>query len=177
MRFTPAAIAAAVIVGTMSTSSVGAPPQERPISQLSLDMQREAERLQGEGRLDDATGYFETALLADPRNVNAYIGLAQIAQAQTMPGKAVGLYREALELEPDNRTALSGQGVALIERGAVERARQNLARLETLCGTSRCEEAARLHAAITTAGQRTALRAEDVTPRPVVTGTTTPGNN
>lgn len=174
MRFTPAALAAAVIVSTMSTSSVGAPPRERPIAALSLDMQREAERLQAEGKLDEATGYFETALLADPRNTNAYIGLAQIAQAQTMPGKAVGLYREALELEPDNRAALAGQGVALIERGAIERARQNLARLETLCGTTRCDEAARLTSALATAGQRTALRAEDVAPQPVVAGTAVP---
>ena len=174
MRFTPAAIATAIILGTVSTSSVGAPPRVQPIAALSLDMQREAERLQAAGQLDEATGFFETALLADPRNANAYIGLAQIAQAQSLPGKAVGLFREALELEPDNRTALAGQGVALVERGALERARQNLARLQTLCGNARCDEAARLTVAISTAGQRTALRAEDVTPRPVVEAATAP---
>lgn len=177
MRFTPAAVAAAVIISTMSTSSIGAPPRQEPISALSIQMQREAERLQAESKLDEATGYFETALLADPRNANAYIGLAQIALVQSLPGKAVRLYRDALELEPDNRTALSGQGIALIERGAIERARQNLARLQTLCGTARCDEAARLTAALATAGPRTALRTEEVTPRPEVTGTTLPGTN
>lgn len=177
MRFTPAAIAAAVIIGTMSTSSVGAPPRQVAISALSLDMQREAERLQAEGKLDEATGYFETALLADPRNGNAYIGLAQIAQAQSMPGKAVRLYREALELEPDNRTALAGQGIALIERGAIERARQNLARLETLCGTSRCDEVTRLSTALSTAGPRTAMRAGDTAPAADRPGAPAPENN
>lgn len=174
MRFTPAAVVAALILSTVSTSSVGAPPQVAAISPLSIEMQREAERLQAQGQLDEATGYFETALLADPRNANAYIGLAQIAQVQSLPGKAVGLFREALELEPENRTALAGQGVALIERGAVERARGNLARLQTLCGAARCVEVARLTSALATAGQRTALRTEEVAPQPMVSGTPIP---
>ena len=165
MRFTPAAMAAAVIISTMSTSSIGAPPQQVAISALSLDMQREAERLQAEGKLDEATGYFETALLADPRNINAYIGLAQIAQVQSLPGKAIRLYREALELEPDNRVALAGQGIALVERGAIERARLNLARLQAMCGATRCDEVMRLSAALANAGPRTAMRAEERAPQ------------
>lgn len=177
MRFTPAGIAAALIIGTMSTSSIGAPPRAITISALSLDMQREAERLQAEGKLDEATGYYETALLADPRNINAYIGLAQIAQGQSMPGKAVRMYREALELEPDNRAALAGQGIALIERGAIERARQNLARLQTLCGASSCDDVARLTAALSAAGPRTAMRANDAAPRLDVPAMAIPENN
>ena len=43
--------------------------------------------------------------------------------------------------------ALSGQGAALVEKGAVERARQNLSRVRTLCkGT--CPQATTLAAAI-----------------------------
>jgi Tfp pilus assembly protein PilF len=177
MRFTPAAIATAIILGTFSSASIGSAPRVDPIAPLSLDMQREAERLQSGGQLDDAIGYFETALLADPRNINAYIGLAQIAQAQALPGKAVRYFREALLLQPDNRTALAGQGIALVERGAIEKARQNLALLQTACGSRRCAEVTRLETAISTAGERTALRAADVEPHPVVEAATTPAQN
>lgn len=168
MRFTPAAIGAALILATVSSASLGAPARPEPISALSISMQREGERLQSLGEYDAAIGYFETALAADPRNADAFIGLGQIARAQQLPGKAVGFFREALALQPEDRAALAGQGEALVQRGAVEKARANLVQLQALCGERRCPEIARLSAAINAAGQRTALRPEEVMPRPVV---------
>ncbi|MFM6853824.1 MAG: tetratricopeptide repeat protein [Sphingopyxis sp.] len=168
MRFTPAALATAIILGTVSSASIGAPPRVSAISPLSLAMQAQADRLRGEGQLNDAIGYYETALAADPRNVDAYIGLGQIARAQHLPGKAVRLYRTALNLAPNNLAVLADQGEALVERGAVARARQNLARLQILCGQGECPAAARLTQALNGAGERTALRPEEVLPRPVV---------
>lgn len=168
MRFTPAACATALIFATVSSTSLSAPNPPQPISELSRQMESEGRRLLGEGQLDEAAGFFETALVADPRNANAFIGLGQIARAQELPGKAIGFYREALALDPVNRAALVGQGEAMVQRGAVDRARQNLARLQTVCGTGGCEELTRLNSAITNAGARTALRAEEVMPRPTV---------
>ena len=57
------------------------------------------------------------------------------------------LDREALRLDPNDIAALAGQGEAMIQRGAVEKARRNLVRIEALC-TSTCTEAGRLLAAI-----------------------------
>ena len=169
MRFSPAAIASAVILVTVSSASMGAPPQPAaPISATSRAMQSQADALQRAGDLDAATGFYETALAADPRNADAYIGLAMIARAQDLPGKAVGYYREALALAPDNRDVIAAQGEALIARGAVEKARQNLARLNELCGRARCPQAARLTQAINAAGERTALRPAEILPQPVV---------
>ena len=169
MRFTPAAIVTAVMLATLSSASISAPRRASdPIDAVSLDMQREAERLQAAGQLDEAIGFYETALLADPRNANAYIGLGQIALAQGLPGKAIGFYREALAMRPGNPTALEGQGLAMVQRGAIARARANLALLQTACSSRRCAEITRLSAAITAAGERTALRTEDVTPRPTI---------
>ena len=40
---------------------------------------------------------------------------------------------------PENLAAISGEGVALVEKGAVEKAKRNLAKLESLCGST-CPE-------------------------------------
>jgi tetratricopeptide (TPR) repeat protein len=168
MRFTPAALATALIFATVSSTSLSAPTRPAPISELSRAMEAEGQRLLAAGELDEAIGFFETALVADARNANAFIGLGQIARTQELPGKAIGYFREALALDPESRAALAGQGEAMVTRGAVDRARQNLTRLQVLCGGDQCAEVARLSGAITAAGARTALRTEDVMPRPTV---------
>ena len=50
-----------------------------------------------------------------------------------LPGKAIRYYKDALLLEPNDVTALSGEGNALVQRGAVDRAKETLARIKTLC--------------------------------------------
>src|SRR3546814_14305925 len=57
------------------------------------------------------------------------------------------LYGEALALEPNDPGALAGQGEALVERGAVERAKRNLERLKTVCKAP-CPQATTLAAVI-----------------------------
>ena len=62
----------------------------------------------------------------------------------------------------------SGEGAALLEKGAVEKARRKLAQLEALCGGS-CSESRQLAAAIAEGPQTATLTAEAVMPEPVVT--------
>jgi Flp pilus assembly protein TadD len=64
-----------------------------------------------------------------------------------LPGKAIKFYFEALQLEPNDLNALAGQGEALVQRGAVERARRNLDRIKTLCHNA-CPQATTLAAVI-----------------------------
>ena len=152
MRYTPAAVVSALFLATVSSTSMSAAPPPPPISDLSRAMQAEAERLQAEGHLDQASGYFETALAADPRNADAYVGLGRIAQAQNMPGRAIAYFREALAFDPNSRAIVAAQGEAMAQRGAVEKARQNLARVRTLCATqTSCPEARARDGAIASA--------------------------
>lgn len=112
-----------------------------------------------------AADQFESALAVDPTNRRAYIGLAETARAQGLPGKAVRYYREALALEPNDLDALSGQAQALAERGATARASLNVARIERLCGAPTCPPAVRARAAIASATLATRTAAN--TPAPV----------
>ncbi|WP_375248405.1 tetratricopeptide repeat protein [Sphingomonas sp.] len=132
MRFTPVAIAASLALVSISTSLHGQRPDDQ-IDARSLALLQQGKAAQAAGNLDGATDLLETAVTVDPRNRQAFIALASVAEARGLPGKAIRLYREALLLEPNDIDALTGQGEAMVAKGAVERARQNLTRVKTLC--------------------------------------------
>lgn len=133
------------------TQNAPAPARGFPdsvIAPLSVARTTEGETALAAGKLSDATDSFESALVVDPRNNRAYIGLARVAEAQGLPGKAVRYYRQALQNDPNDLNILELQGNALLARGAKPRAEENLARLRTLCGTAACPQGDRLAAAI-----------------------------
>lgn len=146
MRSLPIALAAALALVSLSTSLSGQRPAP-PVGAQSLQLLADGRAARAAGNLDAATDALEAAVAADPRNRAAFVLLAQIADARGLPGKAIRLYREALQLDPNDVVALSGQGGALVQKGAVNRARENLARIRTLCRAG-CGEATQLAAAI-----------------------------
>jgi tetratricopeptide (TPR) repeat protein len=166
MRFSPAVIAISLVFATVSSAGFSQ-SADIEIKQRSVEYMQLGTAAQKRGELDLAADLYETSLAVDPRNGSAYIALAQIARAQKLPGKAIRLYREALILDPNNLDALSGQGEALIQRGAVEKAKINLSRIETLCRT-RCDQIDRLASAIKLSEKKPVLSAEAVTPKPQV---------
>ncbi|MEQ1509182.1 MAG: tetratricopeptide repeat protein [Sphingopyxis sp.] len=171
-RYAVAAMAIFGLLFLLSRSTYIAPVPQHSISPLSLMMQQEGERLQAQGNIEEAIGYFETALVADPHNADAYIGLGKAARAKNLPGQSISLFRAALKLRPDDRPALVEQGRAFMARGAIAQARQNLARLQSLCPTPDCDAASQLATAIDGGaghrGSQTALQVEQVMPAPVI---------
>jgi Tfp pilus assembly protein PilF len=147
MRLTPIALSAAIILATMGSSAGFTQKADDRIDPRSIALAQQARSLNAQGKYLEATDLFESALAIDPRNRQAYLGLAQAAQGEKLPGKAVKFYFEALQLEPNDVDALAGQGEALVQRGAVDRAKANLARVRSLCKGS-CPQADTLAAAI-----------------------------
>jgi Tfp pilus assembly protein PilF len=146
MRLTPIAISTAIILATMGSAGSGQRADDR-VDARSTALTQQGMALVAQGRWLEAMDQFESALAVDARNRQAYIGLARAAQGEKLPGKAVKFYYEALQLEPNDIDALTGQGEALVQRGAVERAKANLARVRTLC-KGNCPQAQTLAAAI-----------------------------
>lgn len=132
MRFGPLAIGLSLMLATVSSTSLGQRPDDQ-IDPRSMALVAEAQAARNAGQLDRATDLLETALAVDPRNRAGYVELAEVARAQALPGKAIRLYGQALAIDPTDVGLLSGQGAAMVEKGAVERARQNLAKVRKLC--------------------------------------------
>ncbi|WP_294195484.1 tetratricopeptide repeat protein [uncultured Sphingomonas sp.] len=146
MRFTAVAVAASLALVSISTALHGQRPDDQ-IDARSMALLQQGKAAKAAGNLDGATDFLETAVTVDPRNRQAFVMLAEVAEARGLPGKAIRLYREALLLEPNDVTALSGQGEAMVAKGAVGRARQNLAKVRALCKGS-CPQATTLAAVI-----------------------------
>ena len=147
MRFSPIGAALALALATLSSSSEGQKPDAQ-IDPRSTALLRAGEAALRAGNPSDAEDMLETALAIDPRNRAAYVTLGHVAQAQNLPGKAIRFYRGALTLDPNDTLALAGQGEAMVEKGAVERAKVNLARINQLCKGAACPPSAELALAI-----------------------------
>lgn len=124
---------------------------QRPDNQInpkSVELLRLGQDHLAAGRFIEADDALETALVVDPRNRTAFIALAKVAQKQKLFGQAIRYTRKALALEPNDIEALAVQGEAMVELGAVAKARENLARLQQLCPTG-CAPLTELTTAIT----------------------------
>lgn len=146
MRISSLAAAAALTLVAVSSTLQGQRPDDQ-VDARSVALLEQGKAARAAGNLERATDLMESALAVDPRNRAAFIALANVAEAQRLPGKAIRLYREALLLEPNDVAALAGQGEAMVQRGALTRARDNLAKIEKLCAKG-CAAQQQLSAAI-----------------------------
>jgi Tfp pilus assembly protein PilF len=165
MRF--AAPAAALAVALALTSSMGQ-GATRPVDPRAAALVAQGRAAIAAGETDSAVDAFEAALAIDPSSTAIFLELAGAARKSGLQGKAIRYYRDALDREPDNLAALAGEGAALVEKGAVDKARRNLARLQSMCG-EKCAETRDLEAAIALGPQAKVLTAEAVMPDAVVT--------
>jgi len=147
MRYLSVTAAIGLTLLSVSTSLRGQRPDDQ-IDPRSGALLEKGRSLRAAGNLSGANDIIETALAVDPRNRPAFLVLAEIARTQNLPGKAIRLYREALTLEPNDVAALKGQGEAMVQKGAVEKAKENLAKIQKLCAARTCPEGPQLSAAI-----------------------------
>ncbi|MFM7029095.1 MAG: tetratricopeptide repeat protein [Chakrabartia sp.] len=166
MRLAAPAVALSLAFATVSSVGYGKRVADDQINPQSMALTKIGIDEASAGRLESATDAFESALAVDPRNRAAYVELASVARKQGLPGKAIRMYREALLIEPNDVIALSGQGEALVQRGAINKAKENLARIEKLCMTA-CPEQTRLSAAIAKPPEENVVSAEGKTEAPV----------
>lgn len=146
MRFSPL-----VLMLGLATSTIAIPAaSQRPDNQLaprSVEYAKRGEAALAAGNYIAADDALETALIIDPRNRGAFTTMARVAIKQRLFGQAIRLTNKALALEPTDRDALAVQGEAMVEAGAVPRARDTLAKLQKLCAGP-CPQAAALSAVI-----------------------------
>jgi len=140
-------IGLAALAGAMLAAPLAGQKPDDQINPRSLELMRQGETLLAAGKFSEADDALETALAVDPRNRAAFVVMARVAQKQKLFGQAIRFTNKALALEPRDRDALAVQGEAMVELGAVPRARANLEKLQKLC-PSGCQQLAMLSAAI-----------------------------
>lgn len=174
MRVSFLALGAGLILASLPTASNAR--ADHDIFPHSLELVQLGEAAQKAADLNKAIDYYEAALVADPRNRSALIALAQVARVQGLSGKAIGLYRDALTLEPNDVLALAGQGEALADKGAVDKARDRLAEVSRLCA-SPCAAATGLEKAIAAHANKQMATAEAASTAPVAQAVPPVGQN
>ena len=141
MRLTPIALTVAIALATMASAGQGQRPDDQidPRSVALVEQGAGADRARRS--YNEAIDLLETALAVDPRNRSAYIGLARVAQAQKLPGKAISFYAEALQARAERRQRARrpGRGLCPARRG---RARPAQSRARSApCAASPCPQA------------------------------------
>ena len=145
MRFAPAAAALSLclaMTASISIAGAGGTPDPRAAALIA-----QGQAALAAGETTAAIDAFEAALAVDPGYTPIFIDLAQASRQSGLQGKAIRYYREALERDPVNFAAIAGEGAALVEKGALEKAKRNLAKLQSLCGDD-CPETVALQSSI-----------------------------
>ena len=166
MRFAPAAAALSLMVAV--TASAGSAKTE-PVDPRAGMLMVQAQDALDAGQPQKAVDALEAAFAIDPQYTPILIALAEAARREGLQGKAITYYREALTRDPGNYETIAGEGAAMVEKGAVERAQRNLAQLESLCGSG-CPQTQALATAIAQGPKsKNVMTAEAVMPDAMVT--------
>jgi len=140
-----------LLLASVGAAMLAAPlASQKPDDQIhprSVELMRQGERLLTAGKFVEADDALEASLAVDPRNRTAFVVMGRVAQKQRLFGQAIRFTNKALALEPRDLDALAVQGEAMVELGALPRARDNLAKLQKLCPGG-CKQLAALSAAI-----------------------------
>lgn len=161
MRLTPVILCLGLVASTVPMAVSGQRPDDQ-ISPKSVELLKQGETLLAQGKLVEADDALETALVVDPKNRAAFTVMAKVAIKQKLYGQAIKLTNKALALEPTDRDAIAVQGEAMVELGALPRARENLARLQKLCGAAPCPQVTVLSAVIAKGPALAAAKTPDV---------------
>ncbi len=154
-----------LVLGTAAALVASPVIGQRPDNQIlprSIELQQQGQAELAAGKLMEAGNLLETAVAVDPRNRTAFVDLARVAKQQKLFGKAIRLAAEALELEPNDLDAIQVQGEAMVELGAIPRAKENLAKLQKLC-VANCRQVTDLSAAISRGPAVASVAQADVT--------------
>lgn len=122
-----------ITTGVALTFAAQAVQVDAKYQHVSSQLVAEAKAALSMENADDAQYLFERALVANPANTEALLGLGRAHEAQGRVGKGLKYYRQALEIEPNDVKALEAQALAFLKREMFDRADNNRAKLARLC--------------------------------------------
>lgn len=140
---------ALVLAASMPSAAASAPPTEDPSTSMTPAAAAAfstSVRLIETDRYCEALPYLEQLAEDLPRNADVFSMLGYVHRKMDNLDVSASNYVRALALEPNHIDALEYQGALFLQKGDIDDALANLARLETLCG--HCKEKKSLEAMI-----------------------------
>lgn len=147
----------ALIVSTALAVTGPACAKPSAVDPASVRMVEQGNSLLTQNKPTEAADLYEAALVADPGNAQAFIGLGRAYERLGQTGKAISYYRKALTINPNDLTALEASGMALIAKGSITKAQATLDKMRRLCRNG-CAQADRLSAALSKAQAKTSAQ-------------------
>lgn len=108
----------------------------------------------------DALKLFEQAVVANPRNIAAYIGLGKAHEALGSISGGLKYYAIALELDPTHLPAWEAQVLAHLAKKEPEKAEKSLDQMLQVCTAADCAELIRAREALEAYQSKTVATAD-----------------
>jgi Flp pilus assembly protein TadD len=140
MRKTLAAARAAALLTTLVVSTFATAPvraadtMSTPVANAENKDYAAGRSAVGRKDWPAAVASFTKVVAAEPNNADAHNLLAYSYRWQGKYDDAFSHYQRALSIDPNHRGALEYQGVAFVKTGQIDKAEDNLARLEKIAG-------------------------------------------
>lgn len=96
----------------------------------------------------DALRLFEQAIVADPKNASAYVGLGRVHVKLGKTKSGLKYFAVALDIEPTHLSALEAEAITFLSIGELADAEDALSRISRICGERFCAEQNSVTAAI-----------------------------
>lgn len=124
-------LAGVAVVAALSASPITA--QAQPPAQISQSIVKAAQDAVKKDDLEGAARLYETAIVANPASVDAYVGLGKAQAALKRPNAATRYFDTAVKIDPNSLPALEAQSSHQITLGDLADAEKNINRLRRLC--------------------------------------------
>lgn len=96
----------------------------------------------------EALTLFEQAIIADPKNADAYVGLGRVHVELGKTQSGLNYFSTALEIEPTHLSALEAEAITFLSIDELGDAEDTLAKINRICGQRFCAEQNSVTAAI-----------------------------
>lgn len=138
----------AAVIGTLLSFSAALAQPNPSLQEVSTILVGEGDSALADGDLAGALRLYEQAVVSNPQNIEAYIGLGRLYLSAEILPSSLKYFNIALSLDPTNLATLELQSYAYLSQDSVDDAQSILMKMEQICIGRTCEEATRVSRAI-----------------------------
>lgn len=141
-------LATMVLFSTMGIMSATHADISKTYIKVSVNLVSQGQIALGNEKYEDAKNLFEQAVVANPQNILAYIGMGNSQVALGAYARGVWYFETALKLNPVEMDALEGAALANLKAMSKDKATESLKKIKKICGDDPCPAGDRVEKAI-----------------------------